>query len=50
MYYCTMRVLLKGQKRALDPLKRELQMVESHHVGAGKHLRSPGRRTSVLNC
>lgn len=25
-----------GQKRALDPLKLELQTIVSHHVGAGK--------------
>lgn len=52
MYYCTMRVpgALKGQKWALDPLELEFQMVGSHHMGAGKHPRSPGRRTSALNC
>ena len=26
---------LEGQKRALDPLKLELQVIVSHHMGAG---------------
>jgi hypothetical protein len=27
--------VLRGQKRALDPLEPEIQTVVSHHVGAG---------------
>jgi hypothetical protein len=29
----------RGQKRVLDPLKPELQMTVSHHVGAGNKIR-----------
>lgn len=32
---------LGGQKRALDPLKLELQMVVSCHVGAGNQAHAP---------
>jgi hypothetical protein len=36
VWLCTLCVQARGgQKRALDPLELELQMVASHHVGAG---------------
>ena len=38
-----------GQKRALDPLRLELQMVVSCHVDAGNKLRPSGRAASALN-
>lgn len=41
VYTMDMRSDFKGQKRTLDPLKLELQMVVSYHVGGGN-------RTQVL--
>lgn len=41
---------LGGQKRTLDPLELELEMVVIHHVGAGTWtLRSSTKVTSALN-
>ena len=37
------------QRRALDPLELELQMVVSHHVGAGNPLWSSRRVASVVH-
>lgn len=34
-FVCTYVCVLRGQKRALNPLGLELQKVVSHHVGAG---------------
>ena len=37
------------QKKALDPLGQELQMVVSHHVGAGVESRSAARAMRALH-
>ena len=50
---CTMRIsgAHRGQKRALDPLELELQMVVNCRVGAaGTKLHSSVRVASALNC
>lgn len=39
-----------GQKRSLDPLELELQMIVTCHVCAGSQTESPERAASVLNC
>jgi hypothetical protein len=39
----------KGQRRASEPLERELQTVMSCHVGAGIEPRSSVRAESALN-
>lgn len=39
----------RGQKRALDSLKLELQMFGSHHVGAGTEPIVSGFLTSKLS-
>lgn len=46
VYLCTGR----DQKRASDPLKLELQMVVSHHTGAGNRSwnRNTGTETSLV--
>jgi hypothetical protein len=40
----------EGQKRALDPLKLELQMLVNHYVGAGNQTTSSARAASAVNC
>jgi hypothetical protein len=42
--------VLRGQKRMLDPVVAELQLVESHPIWElGTELRSSGRATGSLN-
>ena len=40
----------RGQKRASDSLKLELQMVVSHHMGAGNQILVSQRAASALHC
>ena len=47
--YVYILLMYPGQKKTLDPLKLELQMVVSHHVGAENRTSSSGRAASVLN-
>lgn len=39
VYACCMSVAQRGHKKALDPLKEELQVVVGHHVSAGNQTR-----------
>lgn len=40
----------RDQKGGLDPLRLELETLESHRVGQGTELRSLGTAASALNC
>lgn len=48
---CTTGVLgaLGGQKKASGPLKLEVQMVSSHHVGAGNEVWTLCKKTNILS-
>jgi hypothetical protein len=37
----------RGQKRALDILQLELQMIVSHHVGVGNHTQDFGKSRHI---
>ena len=52
MYSYVSRVpdTLRGQKRELDPLELELNMILSHHVGAGNGTQVLWKSSSVLYC
>lgn len=39
----------RDQKRALDPLELELEVIESHHVSAGNSIWSLARAMNPLN-
>lgn len=46
--YTTYVHAVKGQAKGLGPLRTELQMAASHHVGAEIKPRSPGGAASAL--
>lgn len=54
MYVCVQCAysVCRGQKRLLDPLELELQMVVSCHVGVGSNLQMgvSGRAAEALKC
>ena len=50
IYMCVYLPVAHGvQKRALDPLELELQMVVSHHVGAENQTWVPWKSNNALN-